>query len=704
MRSKKGKTETKEIQSLGETQQTVSNAASILENNQVGISLNQTTGALACLHNKLTGEYYHVENDAFQIQTHETLAMSSFRLNSVTRNNDRLNLRYNHLSMTIEVEYRLYHHFLRKFLTILPAEDCIVQRIVVGSPEYSGDQLLCMIEYRYQMNKTFFGRTPMGGFFTGLELPFDNSCAEDDRVTLVFSPNYRLRKREKFECEASYFGVYQRMGDKANHLRGELRRGDYHNLPLPAESAAMVAMTSAILGPPRHGPVSVLSPCASNNRGWQAWYHSHAEVEENKKVLDFAHQCSVGWVQDFMPWSGETEKVNNLKEGDVFKLHAWSCELRDYAEHLGLKPILWSTMTNSQPWTVLFPGTAIQGQPFRLDCPDWLVKPVRKDVKADVGTSGGNCLGSKEFMNWLECHFRSVLDQGFRGFSLDGDFFGTGGWYTYTGNQIKCMAGGHEHAPGYAQYACTKALLRFLQTIRAQYPDAFLWLMRPMMDLGVWVCKNGDAVFPIDECASLENLTDIEHQPNNVLFGDKIRIWSRIRVQYHFIPHYLDQVYLFPGVNGGGEVSQPWQSERLDYLMLSAISSTPNQCYFTGPSERVPADDRKTIKQWLDWGRANAKYLMVRRDLPAWPRKDVVDGSSHIIDDCGFIFLFNPNEHKISYELDLTSENIGISENGACRITQAYPYGDLCVTAAHGDAVKVEMDGYGALLLNVSKI
>jgi hypothetical protein len=384
--------------------------------------------------------------------------------------------------------------------------------------------------------------------------------------------------------------VYRCAGHEAGGLRGELRRGDYHTLPLTAESEAMVAMTSILLGPPRHGPTTVLSPACCLKRSWLKWYDSHEEVEASREVLDFAGECGIGSVQDFMPWSGETDKANNLKEGDTFEQHPWSRELTSYAAKIGLRPILWSTMTNSQPW-------APEGRAFRRDRPDWRVKPVRVGAESDAWGTGGNCLACEEFRQWLTGHFESLLKHGFEGFSLDGDFLGTGGWYTTTGAPVKCMAEGHSHGAGDAQYACTKALLRFLRDIRARHPDAFLWLMRPMMDLGVWTCANGDAVFPLDENATVENLTGIPDQPANIMFGDKVRIWSRIRVQFHFLPHYLDQVQLFAGIDGCGNVGQSWRSDHLDYLMLSALSSTPNQCFFTGPFDRVPAEDRKTIKR-----------------------------------------------------------------------------------------------------------
>jgi hypothetical protein len=41
------------------------------------------------------------------------------------------------------------------------------------------------------------------------------------------------------------------------------------------------------------------------------------------------------------------------------------------------------------------------------------------------------------------------------------------------------------------------------------------------------------------------------------------------------------------------------------------------------------------------------KYLMVRKDLPDWAVIGKIDGSAHIVDDHGLVFLFNPNPEKL---------------------------------------------------------
>jgi hypothetical protein len=67
-------------------------------------------------------------------------------------------------------------------------------------------------------------------------------------------------------------------------------------------------------------------------------------------------------------------------------------------------------------------------------------------------------------------------------------------------------------------------------------------------------------------------------QPINVTMGDKLRRWSRIRVHHHFFPHYMDQPLVFAAPKS--MKGPDWPSEKIDYVMLSALSCSPNHLYY----------------------------------------------------------------------------------------------------------------------------
>ena len=210
--------------------------------------------------------------------------------------------------LTIETRYTLRGHFAEKELTLGYAHKYSLKNIVVSRPTFSCPNL-SIIEHRYPQHGlfprkpaekpdcTFFGRTSKGGFFTGLEIPFDDSSVKGNKVMLAFAPSLKMAAGEKLTCEPAYFGVYRRGPNDGNEPKAEL--------PLRSESDAMVAMTSAILGPPRFGlvPYGLRLALGDGTR----CLHGKS-VEGDMKSLDFLKQCGIDWIGDSHPWGGESAK------------------------------------------------------------------------------------------------------------------------------------------------------------------------------------------------------------------------------------------------------------------------------------------------------------------------------------------------------------------------------------------------------------
>jgi hypothetical protein len=197
------------------------------------------------------------------------------------------------------------------------------------------------------------------------------------------------------------------------------------------------------------------------------------------------------------------------------------------------------------------------------------------------------------------------------------------------------------------------------------------------MDLGIWSNRQADAVFTLDEFGAVEPLPGLSGLPINVMYGDKIRKWSRARVHDHFFPHYLDWPQVFVGpqsMNAEMNVKGPnWPSEQIDYVMLSALSSSPNLLMYLPTKVGIPGQDKAEIHKWLDWGRKNIEYLRVRKDLPQSPAAGRVDGSAHIVGNKGLIFLFNPNPEAVTARFILDGESVGLTSGTRFEVSQTYP-------------------------------
>jgi len=215
-------------------------------------------------------------------------------------------------------------------------------------------------------------------------------------------------------------------------------------------------------------------------------------------------------------------------------------------------------------------------------------------------------------------------------------------------------------------------------------------MCRPPQDLGIWSLRNVDVCFTLLEFTPGQNLVG----------GDRIREWSRIRLHREFLPHYLDQPLLFPS----HEVRPaPWPREHLDYILLSALSSSPNQHYYLPTKTGMPDADKAELRKWLDWGRKNIAYLQVRKDLPDWPAPGKVDGSAHIVGDRGLVFLFNPNKTALCGEFPITEEAIGLKGEGTFSIAQEHPAPGRTQTARAGETIRWEVPAQTAVVLRIQK-
>jgi hypothetical protein len=669
-----------------------------LENGRIGLSFDRKTGTLQAIDNKLTGETYQIRGDECNIAAVEfNAAFPDLKLVSLDRQGDAVTARYQGKGLTVEATYTLRgeNQFAEKRLTLACEHKYGLKTVVVSRPTFSASDLR-IVDYRPLAMCTFFGRTPKGGFFTGMELPFDASSVKGNEVVLQFAPSLKVAAGEKVACEQVYFGVYRRGS----------RDAEQAGLPLQSESDAMVAMTTAILGPPRFGLVPMANGWCSemhqtdytqqafaNNELKELDAAGQRAVEESDlKALDVMAQCGIDYYSDSHPWGGVSTKMGALGANDHYEPSPAVEKFLKRSRELGIKAVMFSTINGAHPWW--------KGKPFRADRPDWIMDagasppataaPWRKATEGPWN-AGGNCLGIREYENWLtRINLEAISKNHYPGWVIDGDFFGGGGAIV----PADCQSDKHDHLPGNSDFACQQAFARLLANIRRDNPNVFIWTCRPPLDLGVWALRN------VDAC---QTLNELGTGRDNLAAGNKIRTWGRIRVHHHFYPHYLDQQQLFPVAPGGPypTPAEKWPEGHFDYIMLSALSSTPNHLYYLPLKTGFPEADKAEIKKWLDWGRKNVEYLKVRKDLPDWPAADKVDGSAHIINDRGLVFLFNPSPKPLTGEFALTEESIGLKATGNFEVSQEYPASERKVASASGKTIRWEVPPTSVVVLRI---
>src|SRR5262249_35137530 len=74
--------------------------------------------------------------------------------------------------------------------------------------------------------------------------------------------------------------------------------------------------------------------------------------------------------------------------------------------------------------------------------------------------------------------------------------------------------------------------------------------------------------------------------------------------------------------------------------VLSTLSATSYTQMGPGFKGLARPANRDFLIRWRAWATENLPYLKVKRDLFTAPGLGRVDGSAHVIDDRGFVFLF----------------------------------------------------------------
>jgi hypothetical protein len=103
---------------------------------------------------------------------------------------------------------------------------------------------------------------------------------------------------------------------------------------------------------------------------------------------------------------------------------------------------------------------------------------------------------------------------------------------------------------------------------------------------------------------------------------------------------------------------------------------------------------------------ANKEFLRQTRTILGQPAIGKVDGTSAIIGNRGYVFLFNPNGRRLDAEFSLDA-TIGFKGSGAIQLKELYPLEHRLVGKpgsglwSAGDQVSISMEGGSALVLEV---
>jgi hypothetical protein len=284
---------------------------------------------------------------------------------------------------------------------------------------------------------------------------------------------------------------------------------------------------------------------------------------------------------------------------------------------------------------------------------------------------------------------------------------------------------------GTSRYAQWAGWRRVMEQIRRRVPDIVIDGRQAYHLYGPWGWLAGSYPHPTFNDEQPESFVPFPDLHFDRVSADRER-WTAYRYRnYEFAPSELVPGFITHQTSRGddtgempeqkterGVMLQPFRVRDWDYLgwrysLLSSIAVAG----WNNVIDLIPARDAAELKAfseadrwwfrlWIDWTAVNKEFLRHTRPILGQPAIGKVDGTSAIVGDRGYIFLFNPNARAMAAEFALDA-TIGLAGQGRFLLKELYPREGRLVGKpgagawTAGDQVTLPLDGGSAVVLEL---
>jgi hypothetical protein len=284
---------------------------------------------------------------------------------------------------------------------------------------------------------------------------------------------------------------------------------------------------------------------------------------------------------------------------------------------------------------------------------------------------------------------------------------------------------------GTSRYAQWAGWRRVMEELRRRVPDIVIDGRQAYHLYGPWGWLAGSFPHPTFNDEQPESFVPFPDLHFDRVSADRER-WTAYRYRnYEFTPSELVPGFITHQTSRADDTGEmperktdrgvmllPFRARDWDYLgwrysLLSSIAVAGwNNVFDMIPARDLEehkafsAADRQWFRKWIDWTNTNKEYLRQTRSILGQPALGKVDGTSAVVGDRGFVFLFNPNGRRMGAEFVL-DETIGFKGRGLVKLTELYPVEARLIGKpggglwSAGDRVSVTLDGGSALVLGI---
>jgi hypothetical protein len=545
--------------------------------------------------------------------------------------------------------------------------------------------------------------------------PFLKATITGDSASLEYKPEIDWNSDwGVFSSDTACIGVYSLTGDR---LPAEMilewkpvSAPEKHDGADRAEISAFTECVRAFLVNSARDPISVEVGWTLND--YQIDVATAEGRAEYKRVMDTTASLGIrnllyaptnsalalkandtdDWDWEHVLWLGLGQKIRTGKwnpESDA--IPPAITEMIDYAKskQIGLLAYVYPSL------------------PF-VQNPNWIVTKPEKKTRNAYST-----LASREFQDFL---IRELLvfkrRTGIAGFAFDYAFL---------------------NLPGSSSYAQWLGWRRVMETLRREEPNIVIDGRQSYQTYGPWSWLAGSYPHPTGTDEQPESFTPFPDLHFDRVSADRERFVDYWYRNYQFAPEEVIPGYMTHQTERSRNIAvtkdgvtreeeemmdttfrqRDWDYLGFRYSVISSIATggwnnvmnmIPGRdlAEFQNFSER----DKKWIRDWIAWTTDHKEFLRHTQPILGQPALGKVDGTSAILNDRGYIFLFNPNYKQLDAKFTL-NRIIGLRSGKNFILRELYPRPGNTIGAPgagvwrYGAEVSLPMHGTTAMVFEI---
>ncbi len=552
---------------------------------------------------------------------------------------------------------------------------------------------------------------PTYGMFLVLQNPFVEWNLEGQNISLAYSPEMQWKSDYgDFVADRALIGTYKLSGTAfpANtvpewrYVRDPEEAGMDDPMVDMAEIEALTDCVRAFLLVKPGGSLRIHVGWCEND--YQIDVGTPEGVEEYKRIIDMAADLGC----EYILYGPENSKVSDRREDT----DAWGWEnVLWFGLGQKIRKGEWDPRKDAVPKSVQDMLRYARSKKIKLVAyayPTLGFKQNPEWTDWSGGRTGGYVgvdTGVRSFQDWwIETLVAFQKRTGAGGFSFDH------WWIAYD-------------EPASSKYAQWYGARRILESLRERLPEVVIDGRQQYQGFGPWTWLAGSYPHPTAADEQPGSFTAFPDLHFDRVSADRQRFtawWYRVQrycpveVVPGFITHQTQRVDAEGNYRRNRFRPTDWDYLGWRYSLLSSIGTAP----YNHVVDMIPArdpnefkyfstEDKKWFRGWLDWTDRNIEYMRRLRPIIGQPMLGRVDGNSAIVEDKGFVFLFNPNYRRINAEYDLDG-SIGLTKGDRFTIEELYPREGRRISSPgaglwnYGDKVSIEMEGAQAMVLKIA--